>query len=437
MDNAKEKTMTKTASMMAAEEYIQKRFLLVERHRNKSYLDITDNEEISWSTLLGVILDRHQDISYRQAEWLLKHTYFNPYSGKAVFRPDHPDKRVLNINNKWVLNTYRKPKISEDASISPEPFLEHLKLAIKDEVAIEFVLNFLAYRYQNQYVSESTGKPAHALYIYSVAQGQGKSLFTDTITKIFGDSAIRSTTTADALMKQNGYQYWERTWLLADEVKIGDGTRLYDNLKARISKITDYVDPKNKASIEATLPAQLIMTSNHPPTFIEPDDRRFCIIEWDTGLRDSAKTEYFDKYYQWLSTKGYQAIAALLANKNLSDYQPMAPPPQTDAKRLATLTSEPSELDSVLAFLDENRTVFAFDSISIKQLNLPPKIQSQILLKAGLYKKRLNTEDGKRPTYWIRAEYDVSSGNIVNKATQEIVKTLSEDQANLSIYKFL
>ena len=428
MDNTTNKTLTKTPSMEEAEAYIRRRFLLVERNRQPSYLDVTDNQIVEFSVVVAVLMNRFQ-LSLREAQVLLKNTFLNPYSGRSVFRPN-TDSKVLNINDKWVLNTYRKPRVEPNPNLSAEPFLHHLKLAIKDDIAIEFLLDFVAYRYQHQYVNSKTGKPAHALYIYSTAQGQGKSLFTDVITEIFGASSVKSTTTADALIKQNGYEFWERTWLLADEVKVGDRTRLYDNLKARISKLTDTVDPKNRASMEVELPAQLIMTSNHPPTFIEPDDRRFCIIEWDTGLRDDAKTDYFDEYVGWLNTHGYEAIAGLLQTRDVTSYKPMAPPPRTEAKRFAILESEEPEVDRVLRLLDKYPDVYAFDSYTIDELKLPNKTQRQILRKAGLYKERVNHE-GKKPTLYIRDGYEVSAGNVVNTQTKELIVPLDKNLLRL------
>ena len=428
MDNITNKTLTKTPSMEEAEAYIRRRFLLVERNRQPSYLDVTDNQIVEFSVVVAVLMNRFQ-LSLREAQVLLKNTFLNPYSGRSVFRPN-TDNKVLNINDKWVLNTYRKPRVEPNPNLSVEPFLHHLKLAIKDDIAIEFLLDFVAYRYQHQHVNSKTGKPAHALYIYSTAQGQGKSLFTDVITEIFGASSVKSTTTADALIKQNGYEFWERTWLLADEVKVGDRTRLYDNLKARISKLTDTVDPKNRASMEVELPAQLIMTSNHPPTFIEPDDRRFCIIEWDTGLRDDAKTDYFDEYVGWLNTHGYEAIAGLLQTRDVTSYKPMAPPPRTEAKRFAILESEEPEVDRVLRLLDKYPDVYAFDSYTIDELKLPNKTQRQILRKAGLYKERVNHE-GKKPTLYIRDGYEVSAGNVVNTQTKELTVPLDKNLLRL------
>ena len=428
MDNTYNKTLTKTPTIQEAEAYIRRRFLLVERNRQSSYLDVSDNQIVEFSVVVAVITNRFQ-LKLKEAQTLLKNTFLNPYSGKSVFRPNTENK-VLNINDKWVLNTYRKPRIDPDPNLSPQPFLDHLNLAIKDDTAIEFLLDFVAYRYQHRHVNAKTGKPAHALYIYSTAQGQGKSLFTDVITEIFGSSSVKSTTTADALIKQNGYEFWERIWLLADEVRVGDRTRLYDNLKARISKLTDTVDPKNRASMEVELPAQLIMTSNHPPTFIEPDDRRFCIIEWDTGLRDDAKTDYFDEYVAWLNTYGYPAIAGLLQTRDLSNYKPMAPPPRTDAKRYAILESEEPEVDRVLRLLDRYSDVYAFDSHTIDELKLPNKTQRQILRKAGLYKERINHK-GKKPTLYIRDGYGVSAGNIVESDTKEVVVPLEKNLQRL------
>jgi hypothetical protein len=425
MDKSKNSVMTISASMEEAKTLLQRRFLLIQTNYSNNYLDTIDNTVNSFATVQGVLMHRF-GITQNEAYFILKNSYVNSYSGQQVYRPDYPNYKVLNINDKWVLNTYRPPKIKPDPSISPKPFVDHLNLAIRDSEAVEFLLDFIAYRYQNPLVDDRTGKPAHALYIFSKAQGQGKSLFADTLTMIFGDTAVKTTTTADSLLKQNGYQYWERTWLLADEVKIGDGTRLYDNLKARISKTSDFVDPKGKASIEAKLPAQLIMTSNHEPTFIEADDRRFCIIEWDTGLRDEAKENYFNEYIEWLNKEGHSAIAGLLQTRDLSGYKPNSPPPKTDAKLTAILKSESTDVDRVLEHLAIFRDQIAFKATAFDDLRIPNKVKEQVLGHAGLSRKRPYL-DGNKIGIWIRDGYSVKAGNIVNATTGELIKTLHSD----------
>jgi len=426
MDTIKKTVITITPSMIEAKDLLQRRFLLVQTNHIKSFIDTKDDSSVSFATVEGVLMHKF-DINQRQARFVLKNNYVNPFSGKKVYRPDHPDHKVLNIDDKWVLNTYRKPNVTPNPSISAKPFLDHLTLAIGDDVAVEFLLDFVAYRYQNLYLDGNTGKPAHALYIFSKAQGQGKSLFADeTLKAVFGDTAVKTTTTADALIKQNGYQYWERTWLLADEVKIGEGTRLYDNLKARISKTSDFVDPKGKASFEAELPAQLIMTSNHPPTFIEADDRRFCIIEWETGLRDDAKANYFNEYCKWLYSDGYSAIAGLLQTRDLSNYKPMSPPPSTEAKLRAILTSESPDVDRVMEHLAFFSDQIAFKATAFDNLRIPNKIKEQVLRQAGLTRQRPYL-DGNKVGIWIRDGYNCKAGNIFKAETGELARPLKDD----------
>lgn len=57
------------------------------------------------------------------------------------------------------------------------------------------------------------------------------------------------------------------------------------------------------------------MLSNNVPSFIEHNDRRFFVSQWDTGLRGDEKKAYFDSYISRLESGGYEAIAGLLQQK--------------------------------------------------------------------------------------------------------------------------
>ena len=84
MDNTYNKTLTKTPSIQEAEAYIRRRFLLVERNRQSSYLDVSDNQIVEFSVVVAVITNRFQ-LKLKEAQTLLKNTFLNPYSGKSVF----------------------------------------------------------------------------------------------------------------------------------------------------------------------------------------------------------------------------------------------------------------------------------------------------------------------------------------------------------------
>lgn len=74
-------------------------------------------------------------------------------------------------------------------------------------------------------------------------------------------------------------------------------------------------DRKNTHFDTYEIPAQLIMLSNNVPSFIEHNDRRFFVSQWDTGLRGDEKKAYFDDYISWLESGGYGAIAGLLQTR--------------------------------------------------------------------------------------------------------------------------
>jgi hypothetical protein len=97
----------------------------------------------------------------------------------------------------------------------------------------------------------------------------------------------------------------------------------------------------------------LIITSNYKSggMYLPSDDRRHYFA-WSHRTKEEFTAEYFNRLWTWLLQKGgNEHVAAYLAQRDLSNFNPNAPPRQTaaffdivDAGR----SPEDSELDDVL-----------------------------------------------------------------------------------------
>ena len=254
--------------------------------------------------------------SWDEAKNILKYCdrHLRPVAEKQLYRPGQ--KQVVSFGGLFFLNLWQQPKVEPDTSICAAPFIEHLTMTLGSAEKANYLIDALALRFQR---NTNTEKPHIAFYLYGEAQGQGKSLFARTIRQVFGDSAVRIVPSADKLKSMSAVDMWTRTWLVTEETEVKRGSELYDTIKSYTGMDRTESDRKNTHFDTYEIPAQLIMLSNNVPSFIEANDRRFFVSQWDTGLRGDQKKAYFDGYINWLDNGGFEAIAGLLKTRAITN----------------------------------------------------------------------------------------------------------------------
>ncbi|NRP47544.1 hypothetical protein XMD543_001594 [Marinobacterium sp. xm-d-543] len=392
-----------------AEQYLANRFLIAkDSPAVKLYVDTADNQKDLQSGAVIGVLAHATGIDYQLAKDILKaNNSLRYWSGREIYAPN--EGVVVNRNHKYHLNLWKPSSVKPAPDRDASPFIEHLQLALGGKGEAEFVLDFLAFRYQNP---NPMHKAHHALYLFSDQQGQGKSLFKDTMIKVFGRSAIRVSADVKEISGQPSYQFWGRTFLFVEEVKVGADTRLYDAIKALSGMDVMDANPKGRESFEAEIPAQVIMLSNREPMFLEENDRRFFVAEWDTGLRGSEKDDYFSNYINWLESGGYNAIAGLLATRELSNYKVTAHAPMTSSKATCIENSIPPAVEELIEFLADNprSLVFEYSDLKIFLKDLETTRQKEFLAMAGLKKGRKGV-NAKKPTLYWREDAEIIKSN--------------------------
>lgn len=378
-------------------QYIFSRFLIRKTQPSRVFVDTHDNQlDLQLGALLGIIHNKF-GLGFTTAKDILDNTRVRYWSGQHVYAPNKDV--VVTANEKYHLNLWKPSEIKPNSEIDATPFIEHLRLALSSEEEVEFLLDFIAYRYQNP---KPKNKPHHAMYLFSDQQGQGKSLFKDTLEKVFGRHSIRVSTNVRELTGQSAYQFWSRTLLFVEEVKVGADTRLYDAIKAMSGSDVMDADPKHRDSIEVQIPAQLIMLSNRSPLFLEENDRRFFVAEWDTGLRGEEKENYFEQYISWLNDGGYQSIAGYLLERDLLGYKLSQHAPSTIAKNRCIEDAIPLAVQELVEFLDDNQNTYVFTAKDLADYlrNMPTQLQTDWLTLAGLSKGRKAITKSKPVLYW-------------------------------------
>jgi hypothetical protein len=113
-----------------------------------------------------------------------------------------------------------------------------------------------------------------------------------------------------------------------------DRYAFHDHMKAYIAAPPDviHIDEKNIREYYVFNLCGVIITSNHKTDgiYLPADDRRH-MVAWSNLTSDDFAADYWRKLYRWYANGGNQHVAAYLAGLDLSDFDPKAPPPKTQA----------------------------------------------------------------------------------------------------------
>ncbi len=287
-----------------------------------------------------------------EAKKIVRLQYFLPLSPAIVYRPNKPDivhEKGLNSMNLW-----RPSEVVPEPTKSAQKFIDHLQDVLgADDGRVDYLLDMLSYRYQNQ----TAPKPHIAFYFFGEQGGAGKSTFAETLTKVFGSTAVRTTNTVAGLTGKGSVDLWSRTFLVVEEASLAKGTALYDEIKSYTGSDYTHTDRKYAAVGMHHTPAQLFMLSNRPPMFLEPEDRRFFVARWQLGVVGAEeRAAYFAEYRQWLNDGGLEAIAGLFSTREIVA-DPYKNAPETTEKITAIESAIDPTVAAIRDWLEEHESV--------------------------------------------------------------------------------
>lgn len=341
--------------------------------------------------------------------------------GGSVFEPN--GDVVISRDGLGYVNLW-KPLAYEPKEGDVSPFLNHLKLVLKDDFKVDFVLDFLAFRMQNP-----NEKAHQALYLFG-SQGSGKGTLKNVMQDVFGESAVKYAGNSEAV---KAIENWARTFFIVDEIEVKKSSADYDRIKALIveKSMEGRLLYQNHKTHQVM--SQLIMFSNHSPNFLEEDDRRFFVADWSIPFeRDSKEhAEHFEAYHEWIRV-GIPALGYFLINRNLSKYKPYAAPPMTNEKKQALSLATDSQIEKVIDYMNNNQEQVLFTVEEIKtgisaDKHLKDSALQYSLIGAGMTKELdAITIENKRYRVWVR------EGWIVNRKTNPMAVINSFTQQSLT-----
>ena len=200
-----------------------------------------------------------------------------PWNGRIVSRPGDlrrliVDRGVATVNS-WKQPAYRSLGIIDaDLGVASQ-FFEWFFTRTPER---EMFLNWLAWSLQNE-----GDKPNWAPFFYSSKMGTGKSALGRLLIRLFGEANAITQNNIDKLTGRFNMTLLRSKLVVCEEVNLRPGSGDANTLKTYITEKFTAGEAKGKETERIEQRVCLVLTSNHLPFWIEPEDRRYYIVNVD------------------------------------------------------------------------------------------------------------------------------------------------------------
>ena len=210
----------------------------------------------------------------------------------------------------------------------------------------EFFLDWWAWQLQNL-----GGKLMTGLVIVGPA-GIGKGWIADIMQRIFGRKNVGKAPLTVLERPFNADIAAKQLFIVEETDEIsrsgGAGQRVYNNLKDMITSTTIRLERKGVDAQLIDNCLNVFLTGNQVGIFkLDAGDRRFAVLECieNSPGEVANNPEYWDQRWEWVANGGAEAIYGYLLNRDLTEFNPNAMAPMTDAKHdMVELTHDSLEL---------------------------------------------------------------------------------------------
>jgi hypothetical protein len=243
-----------------------------------------------------------------------------------------PDRLVADggwIERKGVatFNLYLRPTIEPGNAAEAGPWLDHARKIFGDDV--EYALDWFAHR-----VQRPADKPSCALVLVG-DQGIGKDTLLEPVKRAVGSWNFQEVSPQQIMGRFNSYV---RSVILrvSEAHDLGEVNRytFQDKMKTLIAAPPDVLrcDEKNLREHAVFNCTGVIYTTNYRTDclYLTPDDRRHYVLS-SPLKKEGFVSSYFKTLWKWYDGGGDRHVAAFLTERDISTFDPKAPPPKTRA----------------------------------------------------------------------------------------------------------
>ncbi len=212
------------------------------------------------------------------------------WSGATVCKPGTEGryiwKRGMVSVNSWITPGYRSIDPADADTGVAEAFLR--AIFTRDEERIKF-LDWLAWCLQNE-----GEKPHWAPFLYSSSKGTGKSTLCRLVARLFGTENSVTQNGVDKLTSRFNLSVLTSKLVNSEELHLRQDSPQSNALKTYITETETLSERKGAEPETLEQVCCFLFTSNHLPLWIEPEDRRYYLIDVDhDGHAAGARSEEF------------------------------------------------------------------------------------------------------------------------------------------------
>lgn len=269
-----------------------------------------------------------------------------------------PDTRVFNL--------YQHADIEPGAAALAGPWLKHVQLLWPD--GWEHIVAWMASRVQQPQV-----KINHAL-VLGGAPGIGKDTIIEPFRYAIGEANMGEVSPSDLAGTYNGWA--QNVVVRVNEWRdMGEGNRfsLYEHMKTYLAAPPMVLRVHVKYANPRPIPNSLgvLITTNHRSggLHLPASDRRHFVAFSDVTV-DQLPGDHFRDLWTWIHDGGSRHVAQLLRERDLSKFDPKAPPPKTDAfwvMAAADVTADDLALNDALDKLGNPEVVTTTEVIEMSK----------------------------------------------------------------------
>ena len=245
----------------------------------------------------------------------------------AEFRPGEAE--TFEEREVLMLNTYVDRRIEPDRDVNASPWTDHLKWLLPDERERDLLCDWMAWAYQHP------GKKINWAPVLYGPAGNGKTSVLAALGQCVGEIYEHAPTSDDLKDKFNSWCH-QKLLVRIEELMSGDGRyEIAERLKPVITNRHVAVRLMRRDLIRVRNFANVCASTNHINSIPVADgDRRYAIF--DTSLNEAEIPERrpgLVELHRWLYERGgLRAVAALLANRDVSGFQYSSQAPETEIK---------------------------------------------------------------------------------------------------------
>jgi hypothetical protein len=266
------------------------------------------------------------------AAWLDRHSPVEQMTwapGKPMIIADRlvSDGGWIERNGVACFNLYRPPTIQHGDPNQANLWLNLVEQIFPNDFC--HIIAWLAHRVQHP-----EDKVNHAL-VLGGAMGIGKDTIVEPVKHAIGPWNFHEVSPQQMLGRFNGFL--KSIILRINEARdLGDINRFafYDHMKAYTAAPPDVLrcDEKHLREHSVLNVCGVIITTNHKADgiYLPADDRRHYVA-WSEHVKEDFTREFWDRIWSWYARGGMCHVAAYLARHDLTDFNPKAPPPKTQA----------------------------------------------------------------------------------------------------------